>query len=68
LFTATTGWTLHQLRHSALTHLAEDGVELPLLAAKSRHRSWRSLETYTRPGSEAVARLTAATDPARRRR
>jgi integrase/recombinase XerD len=68
LFTATTGWTLHQLRHSALTHLAEDGVDLPLLAAKSRHRSWRSLETYTRPGPDAVARLTAATDPARRRR
>ncbi|HEV7806483.1 MAG TPA: tyrosine-type recombinase/integrase [Solirubrobacteraceae bacterium] len=24
-----TAWTLHQLRHSALTHLAEDGVNLP---------------------------------------
>ena len=28
------GWTLHQLRHSALTHLAEAGVNLTLLMAK----------------------------------
>jgi hypothetical protein len=26
---STTGWTLHQLRHSALTHLAEAGIHLP---------------------------------------
>jgi hypothetical protein len=25
-----TGWTLHQLRHLALTHAAEDGTNLPL--------------------------------------
>ena len=31
-------WTLHQLRHSALTHLGEKGVATPLLMAKSRHR------------------------------
>jgi integrase len=35
---ATGGWTLHQLRHSALTHLAEANVGLPLLMAKSRQR------------------------------
>jgi integrase len=64
---ATGGWTLHQLRHSALTHLAEAGVGLPLLMAKSRHSSLRSLERYARPGPEAVAALTAAHDPARRR-
>jgi integrase len=61
------GWTLHQLRHSALTHLAEAGVGLPLLMAKSRHSSLRSLERYARPGPEAVAALTARYDPARRR-
>jgi len=27
LLVAQTGWTLHQFRHSALTHLAEDNVE-----------------------------------------
>lgn len=69
LFTAASGgWTLHQLRHSAITHLAEDNVALPLLMAKSRHVSLRSLQRYARPGPEAVAALTAAHDPARRRR
>lgn len=68
LFTAASGGaTLHQLRHSALTHLAEDGVPLPLLMAKSRHESLRTLQRYARPGVEAVARLTAEHDPARRR-
>jgi integrase len=61
------GWTLHQLRHSALTHLAEQNVSLPLLMAKSRHTSLRSLQRYARPGAEAVAAMTAATDPGRRR-
>lgn len=28
------GWTLHQLRHSALTHMAERNVSAPLLMAK----------------------------------
>jgi len=65
---ASGGWTLHQLRHSALTHLAEQNVSLPLLMAKSRHTSLRSLQRYARPGPEAVAALTAATDPAGRRR
>ena len=67
LLVAQTGWTLHQFRHSALTHLAEDNVQLPLLMAKSRHRSLRTLQRYARPGPDAVAALTAAHDPARRR-
>jgi len=62
------GWTLHQLRHSAITHLAEDNVALPMLMAKSRHTSLRSLQKYARPGADAVAALTAAHDPERRRR
>jgi len=64
---ATGGWTLHQLRHSALTHLAEANVALPLLMAKSRHTSLRWLHKYARPGVDAVAKLTADHDPARRR-
>jgi integrase/recombinase XerD len=67
LFRVRTGWTLHQLRHSALTHAAEDGTNLPLLLARSRHASVRSLERYARPGPEAVARHLSETDPARRR-
>lgn len=64
---ASGGWTLHQLRHSALTHLAEEGVDVALLKAKSRHRSLRSLERYVQPSDAAVARLTAKHDRARRR-
>ena len=62
------GWTLHQLRHSLLTHEAEDGTSTPMLLARSRHASVRSLERYARPGPEAVARHVAASDPAARRR
>ena len=69
LFTSASGGaTLHQLRHAALTHLAEAGVPTVLLMAKSRHASLRSLQRYARPGVEAVAQLTAAHDPAQRRR
>jgi integrase len=64
----SSGRTLHQLRHTALTELAEANVSLPLLMAKSRHRSLRSLQRYARPGPEAVAALTASMDPERRRR
>jgi integrase len=64
---AAPGRTLHQLRHSAITHLAEEGVPLPLLMAKSRHASLRTLQRYARPSVDAVARLTAEHDPARRR-
>ena len=68
IFTAASGGaTLHQLRHSALTHLAEDGVPITLLMAKSRHESLRTLQRYARPGVEAVARMTAEHDPQRRR-
>jgi integrase len=63
----TKGWTLHQLRHSALTHAAEDGTNTPILLARSRRASVRSLERYARPGPEAVARHVAEHDPARRR-
>jgi integrase len=65
---ATGGWTLHQLRHSALTHAAEEGTNTPILLARSRHASVRSLERYAKPSPEAVARHVAEHDPARRRR
>ncbi len=63
---ASNGLTLHDLRHAALTHLGESGVGAPLLKAKSRHQSLRSLDRYVRPGIEAVAALTADHDPGRR--
>jgi len=68
LFSAASGgWTLHQLRHSRLTHLAEHGIQLPILLAKSRHTSLASLGIYAQPTFDAVAAATAAVDPDRRR-
>lgn len=61
------GWTFHRLRHSALTHDAEDGTSTPMLVARSGHASVRSLERYARPGVDAVARHVAERDPAARR-
>jgi integrase len=68
LFKAAAGYTLHQLRHSALTHLAEDGASAPMLMTKSRHRSIASLARYARPGVEALQRWEAEHDLARRHR
>jgi len=62
--TASGGRTLHQLRHSRLTHLAESGIQL--LMGKSRHTSLTSLAIYTKPTFDAVAAATAALDPDRR--
>jgi len=68
LFTAASGGaTLHQLRHSALTHDAEDGTSTPMLMARSGHTSVRSLAKYARVSAEALARHQAERDPARRR-
>ena len=62
---ASDGWTLHQLRHSSLTHLGEQGASTILLQAKSRHQDPRTLTIYTKPGNEAIAQLTSAFDQQR---
>ena len=67
LFTRHTGWQLHQLRHSAATHLGEQGIPLQLIMAKTRHRNPRTAMRYVRPGAEAVAEITALLEPPRRR-
>lgn len=64
---AADGATLHQLRHSALTHAAEDGASTPMMMALSGHTSVRSLARYARPSAEALARWQAERDPAARR-
>ena len=63
---ASGGATLHQLRHSALTHDAEKGTGTPMLMARSGHTSVRSLAMYARVSAEALARHQAENDPARR--
>ena len=64
---ASGGATLHQLRHSALTHDAESGTNTAMLMARSGHQSVRSLARYARVSAEALQRHQEATDPARRR-
>ncbi len=65
---AAGGCTLHQLRHSRLTHLGEDGWSAPMLMALSGHENLRTLGIYVNPGAGAVAALLASHDPGRRRR
>ncbi len=64
--TASGGHTLHQLRHSRLTHLAEAGEDVTMIKAKSRHRSLRSLERYVNPSPTAIKKMTDRHDPNRR--
>ncbi|MCA1677539.1 MAG: site-specific integrase [Actinobacteria bacterium] len=61
-----TGWRLHQLRHSAATHLGEKKVPLQLIMAKTRHRSPRTAMRYVHPGAAAVAEITELLNPPRR--
>lgn len=46
---ATGGWTLHRLRHSAPTHAAGDGANTSTLPAYSGHTSVVSLARYAWP-------------------
>src|SRR5664280_1621338 len=62
------GWTRHQLRHSALQHLAVDGRTAPELQAKSRHAHLASLGRYVQLGEQTSAQVTANADPAARRK
>ena len=68
-YTATTasgGLELHQLRHSAATHLGDQKVPLQLIMAKTRHKSPRTVMRYVKPGDEAVAEVTSLLGPTRR--
>jgi hypothetical protein len=62
------GLDLHQLRHSAATHLGEANAGLQLIMAKGRWRNPRTAMRYVKPGGEAVAEVTELLDiaPARR--
>ncbi|WP_433869177.1 hypothetical protein [Saccharopolyspora sp. CA-218241] len=57
-----TGWDLHELRPSALTHLGEQGASL--LLAKSRHKKPENLRRYVKPSGQAIAEVTACSRPA----
>ncbi|WP_433257532.1 tyrosine-type recombinase/integrase [Streptosporangium sp. CA-135522] len=60
------GLDLHQLRHSAATHLGDAKVPLQLIMAKTRHKNPRTAMRYVKPGGEAVAEITSILGPPRR--
>ena len=62
------GHTLHQMRHSGLTHLAAKGRSAPELQAKSRPRHLATPGIYVQLGKGTSARITAENDEPRRRR
>ncbi|MFE9247155.1 tyrosine-type recombinase/integrase [Nocardiopsis sp. NPDC006938] len=64
---ASGGSTLHQLRHSALTHAAEDGAQVPILMAYSGHTSVSSVAKYARISAERLGAWQDGRDPAARR-
>ncbi|MEU7454236.1 tyrosine-type recombinase/integrase [Streptosporangium roseum] len=61
------GLDLHQLRHSAATHLGEAEIPLQLIMGKTRHKNPRTAMRYVRPGAEAIAKVTEVLAPLRRR-
>lgn len=66
-YTATdgpgTGWSLHELRTSSLTHSAEDGASGPLLQGLSGHRDAKSLARYVQPSSSTLRELADRRSP-----
>jgi integrase len=63
LFKAHAGATLHQLRHSALTHMAEDGASAPMLMTKSRNQSIAILAATPAPASRPSSAGRPSTTP-----
>ncbi len=63
-----TGWDLHEYRHSALTHLGEQGASLLMLMAKSRHKKPENVRRYFKPSPEAISELTSLLAPGDSRR
>ncbi|MET8339643.1 site-specific integrase [Streptosporangium canum] len=58
---------LHQLRHSAATHLGETEVPPQLIMGKTRRKNPRTAMRYVKPGAEAIAAVTEHLAPPRRR-
>ncbi|MFD9123972.1 tyrosine-type recombinase/integrase [Kitasatospora sp. NPDC059571] len=52
------GWDLHELRHSSLTHLGGAGASLPMLMEKSRHKNVQNVRRYYKPVPVAEAATT----------
>ena len=62
-----TGHSLHDLRHSAATHLGDAGTDATIIMAKGHWRSIRTAARYSRPGLPAITTATESLDPPRPR-
>lgn len=60
------GYQLHQLRHSAATHLGDAGQPAQVIQVKLGHASMRTTARYVRPGAPAIAAATDVLDIADR--
>ncbi|MGW2214049.1 hypothetical protein ACWCSD_03595 [Nonomuraea sp. NPDC001684] len=60
------GLDLHQLCHSAATHLGDAGIPLQLIMGRTRHKNPRAAMRYVKPGPEAIAKATEVLAPRRR--
>ncbi|WP_342742910.1 tyrosine-type recombinase/integrase [Streptosporangium canum] len=60
------GLDLHQLRHSAATHLGDAEIPLQLIMGKTRHKNPRTAMRYVKPGAEAIAKVTEVLAPRHR--
>jgi integrase/recombinase XerC/integrase/recombinase XerD len=68
VFSAISGWTLHQLRHTRIRELKDAGCPLPILQKITGHTSLRTLtEHYPGPSPDAVRAWYSSTDVAARR-
>ena len=68
LFTTTTGWTLHQLRHTRIRELKDQHCPLPVLQKITGHTSLRTLtEHYPGPSPDTIQAWYDNTDPTARR-
>jgi integrase len=61
------GLRLHQLRHSAATHLGDANVSANVIMAKTGHKSLRSVQRYVKPGLAAIHQATETLSGPRRR-
>jgi integrase/recombinase XerC/integrase/recombinase XerD len=67
--TTTTGWTLHQLRHTRIRELKDQHCPLPVLQKITGHTSLRTLtEHYPGPSPDTVRAWYHGSDPTARRR
>lgn len=59
---ALSGITFHDLRHSALTHYAQDGATVGQLMQKGGHTNLKTVAVYQQSSADANRRLGASVD------